>query len=128
MSPEFIFRPMFDDVRSFIRHDIGKPGRFVQITPPPKSSGLERPSQDHVLALSWEEDDKGHILGFVRLFGFAEYIVRLAKSPTGVWLEIGSAHAYKLENRSVIKAPQGRFVRPAPPVSRTSGIIARNPE
>lgn len=125
VSPEFIFRPMFDDVRRFIRNDDGKAGKFVHVTPPPESLGLhERPSQDHVLAVRWEEDDAGHILGFVKLFGFAEYIVRLAKSPTGVWLDIGTAHNYKLEEGVVVKAVQGRFIRPAPRVSRTSGIIA----
>ncbi len=125
VSPEFIFRPMFDDVRRFIRDDDGKAGRFVQVTPPPDDLGLdERPSQDHVLALKWEDDDSGHILGFVKLFGYAEYVVRLAKSPIGVWLDIGTAHSYKLKERVVVKAVQGRFIRPAPRVSRTSGIIA----
>lgn len=129
VSPEFIFQPMFDDTRRFIRNDEGKAGRFVQVTPPPESLGLdERPSQDHVLALKWDEDDKGHILGFVKLFGFAEYIVRLAKSPPGVWLEIGAAHSYKLEDRVVVKSVQGRFIRPAPRISRTTGIIAANPK
>lgn len=129
ISSDFVFKPMFDDVRRFIREDDGKARRFVQVTAAGDSLLPEdrSTSQDHILALKWEDDSKGHILGFVKLFGYAEYVVRLANNPTGVWLDIGSAHAYELENRTVVKGTQGRFVSPPGPGSRTSGIIAPSP-
>ena len=113
---EFVFSAMFDAVRRFIRYDEGPKARqFVDVFNAPSSMAPEgRTGADHhVLAVRWEEEPKGHILGYVKLFGYAEYVIRLAKEPRGIWLDLATAHAYSLKTRRVSRLARGRTIRPA---------------
>ena len=114
-APGFVFSSMFDPVRRFIRYDEGpKARKFVDVVNAPTSKLTERPDADrHVLAVRWEEEPKGHILGYVTLFGYAEYVVRLAKEPQGIWLDLATAHTYSLKTRRVSRLVMGRRIRPA---------------
>lgn len=126
--PDFVFKSMFDDVRRFVRYDEGGARSFVQVAAAGDSLLPEdrAESPDHILAVKWEEREKGYVLGFVKLFGYAEYVIRLADKPAGIWLDVGAAHHYLWENRTVLRAVQGRFITPPPRRSRTSGIVTPN--
>lgn len=129
VCPDFVFRPMFTDVRRFIRYDEGSARAFVQVTSAGDSLPMRESAstQDHVLAVTWEEQERGHIIGFVKLFGYAEYLVRLANQPEGIWLDVGAAHSYRLAHRDVVRSVKGRFVRPPGRSGRTVGIIGQEP-
>lgn len=113
---DFVFSVMFDPVRRFVRYGEGAKARqFVDVfNAPTKMLPTERKDADqHVLAIRWEEEPKGHILGYVKLFDYAEYVVRLAKEPRGIWLDLAAAHTYSLKTRRVSRLAKGRRIRPA---------------
>lgn len=108
-DPSLPYCGEFDPIRNYIRGDVGRSSEFVQMARR-ADAGIEIPekseSRQHRLATNWSRD----VLGYVCLFNFNEYIVRIAPTPQRLWVDIDKAHTYDLDAQRAKAAATGRFI------------------
>jgi hypothetical protein len=100
---DFVRKPDFDPIRSFIRHGTRPKHDFFNISNYPilaYDSLTYRQTNGHLLTVNWSRDGRD-IVSQVSLFNHRIYHFRLARDFSGLWRNIRSGHHFSIERRKV---------------------------
>lgn len=101
---EFVLRPDFDDIRSYIRYGTKPPVEVVR--PMGGSFLLEKrygsvATRGHILSVDWSPDNQS-VVTRLALFNTMKYLVVLTNHYRGVWIpDLAQAHHFDIETRVV---------------------------
>lgn len=101
---DFVLHADFDAVRRFVRYGEGVPTDFLQFRGAPTFRGSGRPvhrPRGHLLAVTWDVNNRRLLSLFSPFVEQITYMVRLADNFRGVWRELGTGHFYDLTEMRV---------------------------
>lgn len=104
---EFALHKDFNAVREFIRYSRGSSEDFFFANQPPilhndrlfKKHGFNvKETNGHLLVLEWRGSN---LVGLVSLFNHTSYLIRLARSFSGIWRPMRAGHHFDVESEEI---------------------------
>jgi hypothetical protein len=102
---QFVLREIFNEIRNFIRYDVGLSDKYISYNLPPilyDDQLLEKfavkVTIGHIINLEWNGNN---IVSKLSLFNSHTYGVTLCKNYDGIWIPLRCGHHFDIETKQV---------------------------
>ena len=104
---DFVFSPVFDGIRGFVRYDQGDSLQFFAVNLPPilhDDKRLEKVgkkvTEGHLIVVGWDDN---RLVCKISLFNTNTFGIMLCQDFKGIWRPIRSGHHFDLKTKQVTK-------------------------